>query len=305
MARPTAETPLRSFLFSPGSSEKMLSRAPSSGADAALLDLEDSVAPDMKETARGLVRDAIAAVYAARGKGGPSAILVRVNGADTEYIEGDLEAIVTEGLDALFLPKPESGADVRKVDAILTRLERDRGFEEGGIGIIAQMESAAGVFNTYDICTASPRMVGVNFGSAEDADLCRDLGVQWTPNREGLLYAQSKVLLEARASGMPHPTDGVYMRIKDEAGCREDAEQAKRFGYVGKAAIHPVQVGIYNEVFTPTPEEIEYYTGMLEAFREGEKAGLGAISFKGRMIDVAMAKHAERIVGRAKVIAGK
>ncbi len=299
MARPGPGTPLRSLLFSPGSSEKMLAKAPGSGADAALFDLEDSVAPDMKERARELVRRAIETVKSA---GSPGSILVRVNAVGTGLLEKDLEAVAAAGLDAVMLPKSETAADIQKTDAILTRLERERKLEAGSIGIVAQAESAAGVYHCYEICAASPRMVGVNFGSAEDADLCRDLGARWTPEGTALLYAKSKVLLEARAAGLPHPTDGVYMRLNDDAGCRADAEAALQLGYVGKAAIHPRQVPIFNEVFSPKPEEVTYYNEMLEAFREGEKAGVGAVSFQGKMIDIAMAKHAERVLSRAKAI---
>ncbi len=299
MARPGPGTPLRSLLFSPGSSEKMLAKAPGSGADAALFDLEDSVPPDMKERARELVRRAIETVKSA---GSPGSILVRVNAVGTGLLEKDLEAVAAAGLDAVMLPKSETAADIQKTDAILTRLERERKLEAGSIGIVAQAESAAGVYHCYAICAASPRMVGVNFGSAEDADLCRDLGARWTPEGTALLYAKSKVLLEARAAGLPHPTDGVYMRLNDDAGCRADAEAARQLGYVGKSAIHPRQVPIFNEVFSPKPEEVTYYNEMLEAFREGEKAGKGAVSFQGKMIDIAMAKHAERVLSRAKAI---
>lgn len=291
------------MLFIPGSSEKMLSKAPTSDADAALFDLEDSVAPDMKTQARDMVRGAIEATRNAAG--GPSTILVRVNDAGSGLLEGDLEAIAVEGLDGIFMPKPESAADVRKADALLTRLERDRKLEENGIGIILQMESALGIYRCYELCTAAPRVVGVNLGSAEDADLCRDLGAQWTEDGTTLLYARSKVLLEARAAKLPHPTDGVYMRLKDDEGCRADAMAAKLLGYTGKAAIHPRQVPIFNEVFSPSPEEVDYYKGMIETYREGEKAGKGAVSYQGKMVDIAMTRHAENVLSRARAIAAR
>lgn len=303
MSRLDSSKALRSFLFHPGSSEKMLSKAPASGADAALFDLEDSVAIDVKETARGMVKDAITATR--NTPGAPPCILVRVNGPETDLMEADLEAVAVEALDGIFLPKPESAADIQKADAILTRLEKERGFEEGSIGIIAQIESASGVYHCHDLCTAAARMAGVNFGSAEDADLCRDLGAQWTEDGTSLLYARSKVLVDARAAKVPHPTDGVYTQLKNPEGCREDALQAKRLGYTGKAAIHPNQVAIFNEVYSPTPGEVSYYTEMVEAFREGEKAGLGAVPFQGKMIDYAMAKHGGRIIARAAAIAGR
>ena len=303
MARPLVTTPLRSMLFTPGSNEKMVAKAPASGADGALFDLEDSVAPAQKEKARELVGQAIPGLKTMPGA--PLTTLVRVNAAETGLLEKDLEAIVLPGLDAIFLPKPETAADARAADALLTRIERERGLEAGGIGIILQIESAKGVVNCYEMCVAAPRVVGINFGSAEDADLCRDLGATWSPDGVTLLYARSKALAEARAARLPHPTDGVYMRLNDDDGCRADAALAKQIGYTGKAAIHPRQVPIFNEVFSPSPAEVDYYEGMTEALREGERAGLGAVTYKGRMVDVAMAKHAERVLARAKVIQGR
>jgi citrate lyase subunit beta/citryl-CoA lyase len=291
------------MLFTPGSNEKMVAKAPSSGADGALFDLEDSVAPSQKEKARELVAQAIPGLKATPGA--PLTTLVRVNAVETGLLEKDLEAVVLPGLDAIFLSKPETPADARAADALLTRLERERGLEAGGIGIILQIESAKGVHNCYEMCVAAPRVVGINFGSAEDADLCRDLGATWSPDGITLLYARSKALTDARAAALPHPTDGVYMRLGDDAGCRADAALAKQIGYTGKAAIHPKQVGIFNEVFSPSPAEVEYYEGMMQAYQEGEQAGLGAVTYKGRMVDVAMAKHAERVLARAKAIQGR
>ncbi len=302
MPRPDVHTPLRSMLFIPGSSEKMVGKAPAIEADAALFDLEDSVAPHMKEEARRLVRAGIAETKNAPD--GPSTILVRVNDVESGLLEADVDAILTEGLDGIFLPKPETAADARAADALLTKYERARGLEEGAIGIIAQIESASGVVHCHQICASTPRVVGVNLGSAEDADLCRSLGATWTEDGATLLYTRSKVLVEARAAGLPHPTDGVYMRLKDDAGCRADAEFARKLGYTGKAAIHPRQVPIFNEVYSPSGEEVSYYTEMIGAYREGEARGLGAISFQGKMIDVAMVKHAENVVARARAIAG-
>ena len=301
MARPDIDTPLRSMLFIPGSSEKMVGKGPTIEADAALFDLEDSVAPQMKEAARELVRAGIAET--SNAPGGPSTILVRVNDVESGMLEEDIDAIMTEGLDGIFLPKPESAADVRTADALLTKYERERGLEEGGVGVIAQIESASGVVHCYDICKAADRVVGVNLGSAEDADLCRSLGATWTEDGTTLLYTRSKVLVEARAARLPHPTDGVYMRLEDDDGCRADAEFAKKLGYTGKAAIHPRQVPIFNDVYSPSEEEISYYTEMAEAYREGEAQGLGAVSFQGKMIDIAMVKHADNVLARARAIA--
>ena len=300
MPRINSDTALRSMLFTPGSSEKMLSKSLTSPSDASLYDLEDSVAEDMKSKARELVGAIIKENE--NSNEGPPIVLVRVNDVNSEHFEKDMDEIATQGLDGIFLPKPEVEADVRKADAIITKLETQRKLEIDSIGIILQMESALGIHNCFKLCKAAKRVIGVNLGSAEDADLCRDLGAQWTPDGNTLHYSRSKVLLEARAAKMPHPTDGVYMDLKNDDGCRQDAEIARLLGYTGKAAIHPRQVPIFNEVYSPKAEVVSYYKEMLEAYFEGEKAGLGAVNFRGKMVDIAMVRHAENIINRAKAI---
>ncbi len=281
----------------------MLAKAPSSGADAALFDLEDSVAPDMKEKARPMVLQAIKETRAA--KGGPPAITVRVNDVTTGLLEGDLEGIVCPELDAIKLAMVDSAAHIRAADAILTRLENERGLEENSVGIFALIETAEGLHNCYDICTAAERVVGIGIGSAEGGDLSNALGCEWTADGTTLLYARSKALADARAAGVPFPTDGPYTRFKDPEGCRADAIAARRLGYVGKAAIHPNQVAILNEVFSPDPERVAYLREMIEVYYEAERAGAGAVSFNGRMIDIAMVKDGERVLAFADAIAAR
>ncbi len=303
MARPDATTPLRSLLFTPGSNEKMLSKAPTSGADAALFDLEDSVAPDMKKKARPLVLQAIKETAAA--KGGPPVITVRVNDVTTGLLEGDLEGIVCPELDAIKLAMTNSGEDIRAADAILTRLENEHGLEAGSVGIIALIETAEGLYNCYEICTAAERVVGIGIGSAEGGDLSNALGCEYTDDGSTLLYARSKALADSRAAGIPFPTDGPFTRFKDPEGCRADAVRARQLGYVGKAAIHPNQVAILNEVFSPGPERVAHLREMIEVYYEAERAGAGAVSFKGRMIDIAMVKDGERVLALANAIAAR
>lgn len=301
MARPDPATPLRSLLFTPGSNEKMLSKAPASGADAALFDLEDSVAPDMKEKARPMVLQAIKETAAA--KGGPPAITVRVNDTTTGLLEGDLETIVCPELDAIKLAMTNTAADIRTADAILTRLENERGLEPESIGIIALIETALGLYNTFDICKAANRVVGIGIGSAEGGDMSNDLGCEYRSDGQTLLYTRSKALADSRAAGVPFPTDGPFTRFKDPDGCRADAIHARELGYVGKAAIHPNQVAILNEVFSPDPERVAYLREMIEVYYEAERAGAGAVSFHGRMIDIAMVKDGERVIAFADAIA--
>ncbi len=301
MARPDAKTPLRSLLFTPGSNEKMLSKAATSGADAALFDLEDAVAPDMKEKSRPMVLQAIKETAAT--KGGPPVITVRVNDVTTGLLEGDLEGIVCPELDAIKLAMTNTAADIRAADAILTRLEGERGLEASSVGIIALIETAEGLYNCDDICKAAPRVVGIGIGSAEGGDLSNALGCEYSEDGQTLLYARSKALADSRAARVPFPTDGPYTRFKDPDGCRADAIRARKLGYVGKAAIHPNQVAILNEVFSPDQERVAYLREMIEVYYEAERAGAGAVSFNGRMIDIAMVKDGERVISFADAIA--
>ena len=180
-----------------------------------------------------------------------------------------------------------------------------RGLPANSIGIIALIETALGVRNCYAICSAAQRMVGIGLGSAEAGDLYNDLGATWTADGATLLYARSKALLEARAAGMPFPTDGPVTRIDDPEGCRADATRAKQIGYIGKSAIHPSQVAILNEVFSPGADEIDYLREMIDAYYEAERAGLGAVTFRGRMIDIAMVTDGERVLALADAIAAR
>lgn len=301
MARPNASIPFRSCLYTPGSNERMLARAPTSGADAALFDLEDAVAPDMKEKARPMVLQAIKETRAT--KDAPPVITVRVNDISTGLLEGDLEGIVCPELDAIKLAMTESASDIHATDAILARLETERGIEPESIGIFALIETAQALYRCYEICTASKRVVGVGISTAEGGDLSNDLGLEWTADGQTLLYARSKALADGRAAGIPFLTDGPFTRFKDPEGCRADAIIARRLGYVGKDAIHPNQVAILNEVFSPDPERVAYLHEMIETYYEAERSGKGAVSFNGRMIDIAMVKDGERILALADAIA--
>ena len=303
MPRPDPSTPLRSLLFTPGSNERMLAKAPASGADCALIDLEDAVAPDRKEAARPMVLQAIKEIRATEG--GPPVIAVRTNGVASGLLEADLEVIVCAELDVINLPMPTSAADIHTADAMLTRLEKERGLEASSIGIIALIETAGGLLNCYDICTAAERMVGIGIGSAEGGDLYNDLGATWTADGSTIQFARSKALMDARAAGMPFPTDGPFTRIDDPEGCRADATRARQLGYIGKSAIHPSQVAILNDVFSPSADEVDFLREMIAAYYEAERAGLGAVTFRGRMIDIAMVKDGERVIALADSIASR
>ena len=286
--------PLRTLLFVPGNKDRMLEKAPGAGADALLYDLEDSVPPPERAIAREKVRAQLA---------GSASVprYVRVNGlvdAGPKELEADLAAIVTTGLAGIVLPKAQGRDDVLFAAAALERLERSAGMTSGAVEILPMLESARGVMATYEIASASPRVASVIIGSAEAADLMTDLGCRWSPEGTELLYARSRVLLEARAAGIRHPLDGVFPRIDDADAFVRDCELARNLGYRGRTVIHPNQIAPAHRVFSPDEEEIAYARDMLAAFDAAEAAGSGALSFRGRMIDRAMVKTARELVAR-------
>lgn len=275
----------------------MLQKAPSAGADGLILDLEDSVPPAEKAAARQRVEEML------RSPEGP-ARWVRVNGFESEggekWLRADLEAVVQPGLSGVVLPKAESAEQVQALDSELRRLEARTEIVSGKVEILPFIESARAVLFAYAILTASVRVASVCFGSAEDGDLVTDLGCRWSPEGTELLYARSKVLLEARAAGIEHPLDGVFLGLDDEEGLVRDAENARNLGYRGKTVIHPRQVLPVNRVFSPTEQEAAYYQDMIGAFEAAESSGSGAIAFRGKMIDRAMVNRARAVVAQAK-----
>jgi citrate lyase subunit beta/citryl-CoA lyase len=285
---------LRTLLFVPGNKDRLLEKAPTAGADGLLYDLEDSVPPAERQVAREKVRAQLE---------GASALprYVRINGvedAGPKEVEADLAAIVVAGLTGVVLPKPGSPDDARFVASTLDACERAAGIPAGTVEIVPLIESARGVYFCYDILTATPRMASVIIGSAEDADLMTDLGARWSLSGTELLYARSKVLLEARAAGIKHPMDGVFPRIHDTEALVKDCEHARALGYRGKTVIHPNQIEPVNRVFTPSEQEIAYARDMLAAYDAAVDAGSGAITFRGKMIDRAMVKTARELVAR-------
>jgi citrate lyase subunit beta/citryl-CoA lyase len=287
--------PVRSMLFTPGDRLDMLEKAGRSGTDAVIVDLEDAVSTDNKAKAR----DNLAALP-------PSQVpyYVRTNGADTAHFWDDVTAVGSAEVVGLILPKAESPAVISQIDGALTVSERIHGRAEGSICIIPLIESALGVRLTFDIASASPRVECVMFGGGEQGDLVADLGVEWTPEGIGLMHARSQVLLSARAAGVPYPMEAVFMDFRNNDALRVESEMARTLGYVGKVAIHPGQIAVINDVFTPSEEVVAYQRKVLAAFEEAEAAGTASIALDGKMVDYAVARVARAIIARAEAAAG-
>jgi citrate lyase subunit beta/citryl-CoA lyase len=272
---------MRSLLFVPADGGAKLDKAMASGADAVIVDLEDSIAPERKEAARKLALDFL---KSAKGKKGPR-LLVRINGLDTGMTDADLDAIVPGAPDAILFPKAEGGPTVTHVDAKLTAREAIAGLPEGAIKILAQtVESAAGLFTagTYKNCSA--RLIGMTWGPE---DLSAELGAEANREADGTLtepyrIARAMCLYGAAAAKVP-AIETIHVDFRNPDVVRKDTEIARRDGFSGRLAIHPAQVPVINEVFAPSPAQIEKAEAIVAAF--AAKPGAGTVGIDGKMYD--------------------
>jgi len=288
---------MRSLLFVPADGGTKLDKAMASGADAVIIDLEDSIAPERKERARAaalsFLKDATAQTARPR-------ILVRINGLDTGMTDADLEAIVPGKPDAIVFPKAEGGSSVVHLDAKLTAREAIAGLPEGGIKILAQaVESAAGLFLAGTFRDASPRLIGLTWGPE---DLSAELGAEANRDTAGQLtepyrLARSMCLYGAAAAKLP-AIETVYVDFRNSEGLRRDTQDARRDGFTGRLAIHPAQVPVINEVFTPSPEQIEKAKAVVAAF--AAQPGAGTIGIDGKMFDRPHLIRAQRLLDSVK-----
>lgn len=184
----------------------------------------------------------------------------------------------------------------------LAEIESAAGLADGSVEIVCMLESANSVRLGYDIATASPRVASVICSSGQNGDLQTDLACDWSVEGTELLYARSKVLLDARAAGLRYPLDGVFVDIHNIEGLIADTTLSKRLGYKGRTIIHPTHVEHVNRIFTPSPEEVAYYRGLLAAFEAAEASGLGSVSYQGKMIDYAMAARARVVLDLAEKV---
>src|SRR4051812_33076758 len=275
MSARTRDLPRRSCLSVPGSSERFLAKGPTIPADMTFLDLEDSVAPLEKEAARGKVVDAIKNL-----DWGEKILCVRINAWDTEWTAFDVLDVVAnagERLEEVMLPKTQSAAEVIALDMLLTQVEQNAGLPVGHIGIEAHIETTRGLINVEEICAASPRLETIIFGPADFAASMEmpilTAGVQ-IPEYPGdhFHYVFSKILMAGRANGL-QVIDGPFLKVRDADGFRDYCQRTRILGFDGKWALHPDQVTILNEVFSPTQEQFDRAWDILDAYRaatEGE-----------------------------------
>src|SRR3954447_4548445 len=303
MSERSRSLPRRSCLSVPGSSERFLAKGPTIPADMTFLDLEDSVAPLEKEGARAKVVDAIKNL-----DWGDRVLCVRINAWDTQWTAYDVIEVVGNAgdrLEEVMLPKVQSAAEVVALDLLLSQVEAKAGLPIGHIGIEAQIETTLGLINVEEICAASKRLETIIFGPADFAASMEmpvlTGGVQ-IPEYPGdhFHYVFSKILMAGRAYGL-QVIDGPFLKIRDQEGFRDYCQRTRILGYDGKWALHPDQVTILNELFSPTQEQFDRAWDILEAYKkatEGDR--MGAVMFGDEMIDEASRKMATKFVTRGE-----
>jgi len=311
---PAPSRPNRCQLFGPGSNTKLFEKMAASAADVINIDLEDSVAPTDKDSARANTVKAIDEV-----DWGTKTLSVRINGLDTGWWYRDVVDLLEQAgdrLDQIMIPKVGCAADVYAVDALVTSIERAKGRTKP-IAFEVIIESAAGISHVEEIAAASPRLQAMSLGAA---DFAASMGMATTGiggtqehyymHREGAKYwsdpwhwAQAAIVAACRTHGVL-PVDGPFGDFSDDEGFRAQALRSATLGMVGKWAIHPRQIALANEVFTPSDEAVQEAREILAAMEEAKARGEGATTYKGRLVDIASIKQAEGIVRQIELIGG-
>lgn len=288
---------MRSFLFVPADGGSKLDKAFGSGADAMILDLEDSIAPERKDTAR---KAALEFLNSANGKKDRPRLYVRINGLETGMTDADLDAILPGNPDGVLFPKAEGGTSLVHLDAKLTAREAIAGLPAGHVKVLAQaVESAAGLFMAGTFKNASPRLIGITWGPE---DLSAELGAEANRDANGNLtepYRLARsICLYAAAAAKVAAIETIHVDFRNEALLRKDTEESRRDGFTGRLAIHPAQVPVINEVFTPSAEQIEKAKKVVAAF--AAQPGAGTVGIDGKMYDRPHLVRAQALLDRTK-----
>ncbi len=284
---------LRTMLFVPANKKRWVEKAPTLGADAIILDLEDSVALSEKESSRTIVPDAIKASC-----GAGASVFVRVNGLTTGLAAEDLKCAVQPGLTGIVLPKMESANEGREAATLIEEIERARSMQPGEIVLLPLLESAVGILDAREIAASSRRIVAIGFGAL---DFTRDMGISLSPSGAELYYARSYLALVARAAGI-QAIDTPWTNIADLEELVADARKARLLGFKGKFVIHPSQVEPVNQVFAPSEPEVADAERVVTAFEQAQALGVAAISLDGRMIDTANYRRAKELLNWAREV---
>jgi citrate lyase subunit beta / citryl-CoA lyase len=275
----------RSLIFVPGNNPRFLEKAKKIHADIVCFDLEDSVPDDEKISARKLIKNALKSrsEYS-------SSIFVRTNSPLSGKIPSDLKEVVQKGIDGIVIPKVNNVAELKKIQKILSGLEKSKKLKP--IQIIPSIESAEGVVNSYPIASFGQRVTAIVFGIF---DLLNDLGVEYTKNSPGGKYSRYKIPVDAAAAGIS-AIDGIWQDLNDLKGLQKDCNFGKSLGYAGKSIIHPDQISMVHKSFYPNKTEILWAEKVCKVYLESTKKGKGATTVNGKMIDEVHYKQAQALL---------
>ena len=279
----------RSLIFVPGNNSRFLEKAKKLQADIVCFDLEDSVPDNEKVNARKLIKSALKS-----RKSYQSSIFVRTNSPTSGKITSDLKEIVQKGIDGIVIPKVNNIKDMKKIEKILSGLEKARKLKP--IQIIPSIESAEGVVNTFSIASFGKRVSAVVFGVF---DLLNDLGVEYTKESDGAKYSRTKIPVDAHAAGVA-AIDAIWQDLKDSKGLEKDCKIGKSLGYSGKSIIHPDQISVVHKLFHPNKSEILWAEKVCKIYIQSTKKGKGATTVDGKMIDEVHFKQAKALLELVK-----
>ena len=285
----------RTMLFAPGNHPRRVEKCLTLDADCVILDLEDAVAVAEKEATRAKVIEALESDHSATG-------YVRINAYDTPFCYRDLCAVVDPAVDGIVLPKLESPDQLLSVDWLMSQLERERGLEVGAIDIIPIIETGRGLDAVERIARVPSRVKRLSFGAG---DYTLDMGMEWTLDEQELDYARSRIAVASRAAGLEPPIDTVFIHLGEHSALERSARRVKGMGFQGKLCIHPAQLDIVNDVFTPDADEVAKAKRYLDAFTEAEAAGSASIQVDGYFIDYPIVEKARRTLAVAEQIAAR
>jgi citrate lyase subunit beta/citryl-CoA lyase len=292
---------LRSMLYVPSNSWRMINNATTEGADAVILDLEDGCPIAEKETGRVFARDSVSML-----KEHGLDVFVRVNSMETGLTATDIAYTVVPGLDGIMLAKTDSPEEVRALDTLLKEQEDRKGITPGSVQVIALLETPKGILNIREIIGASQRMVAVGFGAG---DFSREMGAgmgvtKLSPDEyfPMILHARSSIAMAARAAGIQAIDTPYFGLVIDLEGLRRESEKVKLLGFSGKQLTHPRHVEVANDVFSPARADVEYARKVVDAYQEARAKGLGATTLGGKMIDFGSFKRAESLLAFSSAV---
>ncbi|CAL8478961.1 CoA ester lyase [Caballeronia sp. S22] len=290
-----AMKPARSMLFVPGNKPDWIEKSVTAKADALILDLEDSVPPDLKVEARGIVKSKLAWL-AEQGQ----RVFVRINRTPYLYNFDDIVAVVGPHLEGVVISKPVGPEDVDCVSMMLSEAEYRNGVALGSTRVIPLLETARALELAFEIARRD-RVGAICGATARNADVARALGYVWTQDGRESLYFKSRAVMAARAAGKL-PIGGVWQQVRDLDGLKRASVLDRNLGMTGELVLHPSNVGTVNAIYSPSPDELAYYEGMIAALEHAQANGRAACIYDGEHIDIAHAKTAREIVASARSI---